>query len=36
MKNIEWKGNTLKISDLLYKEALGAFTQVQGRLAHGF
>lgn len=36
MKNIEWKNNSLKISDLLYKEALGVFTQVQGRLAHGF
>lgn len=36
MKNIEWKGNSLKISDLLHKEALCSFTQVQGRLAHGF
>ena len=36
MKNLEWKGNFIKISDLLYKEALGVFTQVQGRLAHGF
>ena len=36
MKNIEWKGNSLKISDLLYKEALGVLTQVQGCLKHGF
>jgi len=36
MKTIEWNGNSLKISDLLYKEALGVLTQVQGRLEHGF
>lgn len=36
MKIIEWKGNSIKISDLLYKEALGSLTHIQGRLKHGF